>query len=623
MRSLTFVRKKIRCAWIIALLFISPLAQAQITILINKVPPQTPPGDILFLTGSFNEWDPGHEQYQFTRNADGHYLITLPTTIKQFDYKITRGSWATVEGDLQGKKISDHSFKSNAVGADTLVTQVMSWEDLGMPYQWNVVVNEIPSNTPFDGNIFISGSFNDWKADDPSYKLTRLDDGTYAINIGKVKDTLWFKFHRGDWSSVECRYNGRTRYNRIAVWDSANTSNTLVCAIDGWEDLTNGTNLLYSFILLACALQAVVLIIATTGIKSRSRKLCLAMVLLLAFTAIVLIGRTPSYNRVLFEWSPKLLLLSDIVYFLYAPLFYGVIKRLSGLTLRTKYLCWLFVLPVVIQIAFYFPLLILPNDQFILAIIDKKFTTLFMWMEIAAWLYNGVCWAFCQWLLYKEYYAPAKLYGYRNSYAYITTLMTHAACCIAIWLISHLIFGIGNLTGFDSTLAHEISIDVLWVTFALSVPTHAFLMLRYPELFRIVKEEVDEKKVTVHQRENIDALKSTLAMIMKKEKPYLNSKLTLQDLAEMLQVNIHTLSRVINEGYRKNFFDFINEYRIDEFKRLVNIDQYKNYTFLAIAMEVGFSSKTTFNRSFKKSTGKTPREYFNVDQESALEGMES
>ena len=109
---------------------------------------------------------------------------------------------------------------------------------------------------------------------------------------------------------------------------------------------------------------------------------------------------------------------------------------------------------------------------------------------------------------------------------------------------------------------------------------------------------------------------------MKKEKPFLNSKLTLQDLAEMLHVNIHTLSRVINEGYRKNFFDFINEYRIEEFKRLVNIDQYKNYTFLAIAMEVGFSSKTTFNRSFKKSTGKTPREYFHIEQESQLEGME-
>jgi AraC-like DNA-binding protein len=592
---------------------------AQTTIVLNKVPPHTPSSDALYLTGSFNDWQPGDKKFQFTLRDDGTYFITMPSSFTQFEYKVTRGSWTTVEGDIHGKKITDHSYQNKTGEADTVYTQVLSWEDLGIPYQWKIVVNEVPSNTPFDANIFIAGSFNDWKVNDPNFKLTRLDDGTYAINIGKTNDTIWYKFHRGDWSSVECRYNGRTRYNRIDVWNETEIANTIEASIDGWEDLTNGTNLIYTFILLACAVQAIVLITATAGIKSQNRQLGLSMMLLLAFTAIVLLGRTPSYNRALFDWSPKLLLLSDVVYFLYAPLFYSVIKVLSGIPVRTKYLRWFFLIPFVVQLAFYFPLVILPNDQFILTIIDKKYTTLFSWMEIAALVYNAACWIFCQWLLYKEYYAPAKRYGYRNSYAYITTMMTHGACCIAVWLAAHLIIGLGTVVGFDPTLANEISIDVLWVTFGLSVPIHAFLMLRYPELFRVVKEEADEKKITVNQKENIDALKTNLASIMKKEKPFLNSKLTLQDLAEMLHVNIHTLSRVINEGYHKNFFDFINEYRIEEFKRLVNIDQYKNYTFLAIAMEVGFSSKTTFNRSFKKSTGKTPREFFNVEQESELE----
>jgi AraC-like DNA-binding protein len=105
---------------------------------------------------------------------------------------------------------------------------------------------------------------------------------------------------------------------------------------------------------------------------------------------------------------------------------------------------------------------------------------------------------------------------------------------------------------------------------------------------------------------------------MKKQRPYLNPKLALQDLADMMNVNLHTLSWIINDGYNKNFFDFVNDYRIEEFKRLAATEQYKNYTFLAIAMEVGFSSKTTFNRAFKKYTGKTPREFFSDVQESKL-----
>jgi AraC-like DNA-binding protein len=77
----------------------------------------------------------------------------------------------------------------------------------------------------------------------------------------------------------------------------------------------------------------------------------------------------------------------------------------------------------------------------------------------------------------------------------------------------------------------------------------------------------------------------------------------------------HVLSRVINDGFGKNFFDFINTYRIEEFKRRADDPHYKNFTLLGIAYEVGFNSKSAFNRSFKKITGQTPREHFNLMQE--------
>ncbi|MGB3466603.1 MAG: AraC family transcriptional regulator, partial [Cyclobacteriaceae bacterium] len=76
-----------------------------------------------------------------------------------------------------------------------------------------------------------------------------------------------------------------------------------------------------------------------------------------------------------------------------------------------------------------------------------------------------------------------------------------------------------------------------------------------------------------------------------------------------IPTSVHTLSRVINEGYNQTFSQFINEKRVKEF--INQIEQGKEYdSFLSLAFSAGFNSKATFNRSFKKYTGTTPRLYF-------------
>ena len=96
---------------------------------------------------------------------------------------------------------------------------------------------------------------------------------------------------------------------------------------------------------------------------------------------------------------------------------------------------------------------------------------------------------------------------------------------------------------------------------------------------------------------------------MKNEKPYLNNELTLHQLATEVNILPHYLSRVINEHYKQNFFDFVNQYRVNEFIHRLPNPKYSNYSLLAIAFDCGFNSKTTFNRYFKKAIGLTPSEY--------------
>ena len=96
---------------------------------------------------------------------------------------------------------------------------------------------------------------------------------------------------------------------------------------------------------------------------------------------------------------------------------------------------------------------------------------------------------------------------------------------------------------------------------------------------------------------------------MKNEKPYLNSTLSLYQLARQLNVSSHYLSHILNNRVRKNFYEFVNHYRIDEVKRRIVSDQNSKYTMLAIALDCGFNSKATFNRTFKNYTGYTPSQF--------------
>lgn len=101
---------------------------------------------------------------------------------------------------------------------------------------------------------------------------------------------------------------------------------------------------------------------------------------------------------------------------------------------------------------------------------------------------------------------------------------------------------------------------------------------------------------------------SRLQRHMETARPYLQPELTLGELATQMRTNTSGLSRVINSGFGQNFNDYINEYRVREAERKLRDPQFRHYTLLAVALESGFNSKSTFNRVFKKLRGTTPRE---------------
>lgn len=111
----------------------------------------------------------------------------------------------------------------------------------------------------------------------------------------------------------------------------------------------------------------------------------------------------------------------------------------------------------------------------------------------------------------------------------------------------------------------------------------------------------------------VDNLVGRISSVMEHEKPFLNPTVTLPELASLVSIPSYQLSRVINEKFGCNFFDFINAYRVNEVKSRLNHPDYSNFSLLGIAYDSGFNSKSAFNRIFKKMTGLTPSEYKKSD----------
>lgn len=110
----------------------------------------------------------------------------------------------------------------------------------------------------------------------------------------------------------------------------------------------------------------------------------------------------------------------------------------------------------------------------------------------------------------------------------------------------------------------------------------------------------DEDAQTIHFQ---------LKELMQKDKVYLDPDLTLVGLAKRLKLHPNTLSQVINTLEQKNFYDYINHQRIEEFKKRILEPENQKYNLLGLAFQSGFNSKSAFNRNFKKTTGLVPSEY--------------
>ena len=138
------------------------------------------------------------------------------------------------------------------------------------------------------------------------------------------------------------------------------------------------------------------------------------------------------------------------------------------------------------------------------------------------------------------------------------------------------------------------------------VKTESVIQEKYEDgnLFPYIPQDVYNDESILNTKNEI--LIKKLNKFMVKEKPYLFSNISLEEICKNLNTNRTYLSNLINEIYQMNFNAFINEFRIREARRFLSDKKYNHFSIEGIGEMVGFSSKSTFHKNFKKLIGVTP-----------------
>ncbi|MFK5854750.1 MAG: hypothetical protein QM503_01380 [Bacteroidota bacterium] len=204
-------------------------------IILDSVPENTPKDQPIYVTGNFNNWDPGEEKYIMTLGPDSNYYLTLPPGFGTVEYKFTRGDWTTVEKDICGDEVGNRLIILPKT--DSITNTIESWNDLdpiNCP-KLTILLDNIPYNTPVEDFITIASKFNSWDPDNASiFEKNNYGDYSLTINRPPGVSKLEYKITRGDLSKSESDEFGNEIQNRILEFGK---KDTVRLNIQSWSDL--------------------------------------------------------------------------------------------------------------------------------------------------------------------------------------------------------------------------------------------------------------------------------------------------------------------------------------------------------------------------------------------------
>lgn len=291
------------------------------------------------------------------------------------------------------------------------------------------------------------------------------------------------------------------------------------------------------------------------------------------------------------------------------PCLYFYVKYLTNTDVIFKQKIWPHFIPMVIQVGLFLAQVFIAIPQVKGYFQTQLFQTLDPIVNLLAIISLLIYGYFSRThiMQYHEWIQENYSHYHRYHLNWLIRLSSVFLLFVVIWLVYLLV----DYAMFDYklTFAHyyPFHLGLAIISIWLSVETYIKPDIIYSD--SDIKLKLKQEKASKEPDEELQQMAALLKNQIEQNRFYLDPELSLKSLSSMIDMHPNVISRIVNEGLGKSFSDCINEYRVNAVKQRLANPKYAADTFLAIAFDCGFNSKTTFNRTFKKYTGQTPLQY--------------
>ena len=366
-------------------------------------------------------------------------------------------------------------------------------------------------------------------------------------------------------------------------------------------------NELSLYLILAAILgQGLFLMFALRFLPKRNKYANRVLSIILLIANVMLLGRIAvGYYGI--EQLHRIATLMDGTIYIFGPLFYGYIRRLLFIEKSVYHLSFVHYIPVITYSLFYVWVLTIPTETLVTYRGTKLLSTIYASIE-GSGIFSMSFYIIRSISLLKTSKKRAKEQYASNSpiYQFLTGLMVTLCIFCSLWMVNFT-----NEYILDNSSLRYFGYGVMWISMGGLIYFLGFYSLSRPEVFMVhkIKEQKNAEKSNRLSSEEIQTLQRKLEIALEEHQLYLDSKISLVSLSKAIETTPNNLSWLLNNIYEKKFYVFINEYRVRAFLKLIRECEHKNTTLFALAIDVGFNSKSTFNNAFKLITNQTPSAY--------------
>lgn len=300
-------------------------------------------------------------------------------------------------------------------------------------------------------------------------------------------------------------------------------------------------------------------------------------------------------------WRPSLL--SDCSIYLFGPLLYMYFKALVFKDYSKNILAFKHYIPSLLMFLFFCWTLTISTETYYKMSYTLGMGIVYLIMELTG-VISLIVYAIASFKIVKQIKnSDDETSPYKEEIArFIQYILIGLLLIIIFWSFG--IFKTYILHALDSYIVYQL----VWISMAVFLFIVGYFSFTQPEIIRlpVKKREATRNRLTT---EEIIQIQQKLQILIEEEEIFTRSDLSLKILSKQLGTSSNNLSWLLNSVYEKTFYEYINEFRVKAFLQKIEAGKHKKQTLLSIAMDAGFNSKSTFNKTFKLLMNDTPSRY--------------